>query len=109
MESVVGEGRCGADHTEGLSQRVPRLLAEDGVHQLDDLVLLEDRQPSLNVSRRGTLRAHRWRSYLLQRRLHVHVVRQRIRSRHKHGGGLQSLLKLEVDATEIVQTSCEIL
>lgn len=39
MEAVVGEGKCGARHAESLSQGVPGLLAEDGVHQLDDLVL----------------------------------------------------------------------
>jgi len=39
VEAVVGESGGGTGHTEGLSQRVPGLLAEDGVHQLDDLVL----------------------------------------------------------------------
>lgn len=39
MEAVAGEGGGGTCHTEGLCQRVPGFLAEDGVHQLDDLVL----------------------------------------------------------------------
>ena len=39
MEAVAGEGGGGARHAECLSQRVPGFLAEDGVHQLDDLVL----------------------------------------------------------------------
>lgn len=40
MEAVAGESGGGTRHTEGLSQRVPGFLAEDSVHQLDDLVLL---------------------------------------------------------------------
>lgn len=48
-------------------------------------------------------------AYLLQRGLHVHVVGQGISSGHKQGSRLESLLKLEVDATEIIQTSREIL
>lgn len=39
MEAVVGECSSGTCHTKGLSQRVPGFLAEDRVHQLDDLVL----------------------------------------------------------------------
>lgn len=39
MEAVVGEGCSCICHTEGLSQGVPGFLAEDRVHQLDDLVL----------------------------------------------------------------------
>lgn len=39
VEAVVGQSSGSAGHTESLSQRVPRLPAEDGVNQLDDLVL----------------------------------------------------------------------
>ena len=39
MEAVAGESGGGTCHAECLSQRVPGFLAEDGVHQLDDLVL----------------------------------------------------------------------
>lgn len=39
VEAVVGQGGSGARHAERLRQRVPRLLTEDGVDQLDDLVL----------------------------------------------------------------------
>lgn len=39
MEAVAGESGGGTCHAEGLRQRVPGFLAEDGVHQLDDLVL----------------------------------------------------------------------
>lgn len=39
MEAVAGQSGGSGGHAESLSQRVPRLPAEDGVHQLDDLVL----------------------------------------------------------------------
>lgn len=39
MEAVVGESSGSTCYTEGLSQGVPRFLAENRVHQLDDLVL----------------------------------------------------------------------
>lgn len=39
VEAVVGDGGGGTCNTEGLGQRVPGFLAEDRVHQLDDLVL----------------------------------------------------------------------
>lgn len=39
VETVAGEGRRCTRNAEGLCQRVPGLLTEDGVHQLDDLVL----------------------------------------------------------------------
>jgi len=39
MEAVVAECHGGPCHAEGLRHGVPGLLAEDGVHQLDDLVL----------------------------------------------------------------------
>lgn len=43
MEAVVGESGGSTCHTEGLSQRFPGFLAEDRVHQLDDLVLRGER------------------------------------------------------------------
>lgn len=39
MEAVVGQSSGSTCYTEGLSQGVPRFLAENRVHQLDDLVL----------------------------------------------------------------------
>ncbi|KAF3855789.1 hypothetical protein F7725_016512 [Dissostichus mawsoni] len=39
VEAVVGESGGGAGHAERLGERVPGLLTEDGVHQLDHLVL----------------------------------------------------------------------
>lgn len=39
VEAVAGEGGGGARHAEGLGERVPGFLAEDGVDQLDDLIL----------------------------------------------------------------------
>lgn len=39
VEAVAGESRSSAGDTEGFRQGVPRLLAENGVDQLDDLIL----------------------------------------------------------------------
>lgn len=39
VEAVAGQSSSSSCYTEGLSQRVPGLLAEDGIDQLDDLVL----------------------------------------------------------------------
>lgn len=41
MEAVFGQSSSSTGYTESLSQRVPRLSAEDWVNQLDDLVLEE--------------------------------------------------------------------
>lgn len=56
VEAVAGESRGGARHAEGLRERVPGFLAEDGVHQLDDLVL---RREHISISfRRTHLKEH---------------------------------------------------
>lgn len=119
MEAVVGESSGGTRHTEGLSQRVPGFLAEDGVHQLDDLVLCGNdifhhfhrplKKTHAEKRPKPEITCERQKSYLLQRGLHVHMIRQGISSGHKHGGHLKPLFKLEVDATEIIQTSGQIL
>ena len=49
VEAVVAEGSSGAGYTEGLCQSLPGLLTEDGVHQLDNLVLWEEQTEVLNV------------------------------------------------------------
>lgn len=42
VEAVAGQSSGGACHAESLSQRVPGFLAEDRIHQLDDLILCEE-------------------------------------------------------------------
>lgn len=37
------------------------------------------------------------------------MIRQGISSGHKHGSHLKALFKLEVEATKIIQTSCQVL
>ena len=49
MEAVAGEGDGGTRHAEGLRHGVPGLLTEDGVHQLDDLLLCSGRKEVCSV------------------------------------------------------------
>ena len=118
VEAVAGEGDGGPSHAEGLRHGVPGFLTEDGVYQLDDLLLCS--------GQRRYAQSEDWHlmtllliwlhmlpcwpgDYLFQGRLHVHVVGQGIGGHHKVGSCLESLLELQVKAPQIVQTSSQVL
>lgn len=116
VEAVAGESSSSAGDTEGFSQGVPRLLAENWVDQLDDLILgFKHRTDSVRIKTHRCIwkwivkRSNQHKLYLFQWGLHVHMIREGISSGHEKSSHLKSLFKLQVQASKIIQTGRQVL